>query len=34
MELNLNNIPKIYKDYDERVINFLCNVFEVINEDN
>ena len=34
MELNLNNIPKIYKDYDERVINFLCNVFEDINEDN
>ena len=34
MELNLNNIPKIYKDYDQRVINFLCNVFEDINEDN
>ena len=34
MELNLANIPKIYKDYDSRVINFLSNVFEDVQEDN
>lgn len=34
MELNLTNIPKIYKDYDSRVINFLSNVFEDVQEDN
>lgn len=28
MELNLNNIPKIYKDYDKRVILFLSYVYE------
>lgn len=34
MELTLKNIPEIYKDYDSRVIEFLSNVLEDIEESN